>query len=237
VNTSQWVTFIKDKFAQDWSRANILDQLNIVNHILFDHDCDQAILHVDNSDFPVPYLKTTSGVIEYDVIDDNLSHPITLNGVSTTCRAVRDLFIKRDTQYDVTHRNEYQRERFQYSSLSPWYTHGALFERVPARFIPRRGTTAAKVIFPENPGTYTDRYFIEMWVNAIDLTSESIPLAINTNEFFDTILNGVVGLIELSEHGESKRYDTFINKNCHEFWAKSNKGSENKPLQIARREC
>lgn len=237
MNTSQWVTFIKNKFAHDWSRTNILDQLNIINHIMFDHDCDQAIFHTDNSDFPLPYLITTTGTIEYEVTDANLSQAITVNGVSTTCRAVRDIFLKRDYPYDITHRNEYQREQFQYSSLNPWYTLGEVFERVPARFIPRRGTTAAKVVFPEDPNTHSDRYFLEFWVNAVDLSSESVQMSVNTNEFFDVVLDGVVGLIELSEHGESKRYDRFMNVGCPKFWAKSNKGSENKPLQISKKEC
>jgi hypothetical protein len=240
LTTTQLVTFIKDKFAQDWSRTSILDLLNTVQHIMCDHDCDQMVFTCDNSDFPVPFLSTTTGTIEYEVTNANLSNNITLNGYATTCRRVKDIFIKIDSPYEVDYQRQYWRETFSYSNINPWYTKSlahVTFERVPARFIDKRGIQNAKVIFPEDPQTHTDRYYIEFWMNPVELSSESIPMSVNTSEFFDVILDGVVGLIEQSEHGQSERYDRFMNSGCKKFWTNINKGYENKPLQIQRKEC
>ena len=240
MTTTQLITFIKDKFAQDWSRTSILDLLNTVQHILCDHDCEQMLFTCDNSDFPVPYLTTTDGTIEYEITDANLSNAIELNGYSTSCRRVKDIFIKNSSPYNVDYQRQYRRDNFQYAGVNPWYSKSLAhitFERVPARFTDKRGLQNAKVIFPESPQTYSDKYLIEFYMNPIELSSESISMSLNTSEFFDVLLDGVVGLIEQSEHGKSERYDRFMNEGCKKFWGNTNKGNENRPLQIQKVEC
>jgi hypothetical protein len=240
MTTTQLVTFVKDKFAQDWSRASVLDLLNTIQHILCDHDCEQMLFTCDNGDFPVPYLKTGTGKIEYEIANANLSNNITLNGYATSCRRVKDVFIKIDSPYNVDYQRQYRRETFQYSNVNPWYTKSLshiTFEKVPARFTDKRGIQNAKIIFPEDPKTYNDKYLIEFWMNPIELSSESIQMSLNTSEFFDVLLDGVVGLIEQSEHGVSERWVRFMDAGCKKFWGNTNKGNENRPLQITRNEC
>lgn len=240
MTTTQIITFIKNNFAPDWSRTKILDLLNIVQHMLCDHDCEQMLFTCDNGDFPAPYLLTTSGTIEYQIVDANLSHPITWKGMPTTCRRVKDIFVKIEGPLNYDYGRRYRRESFRYSVPNPWYMLGAnriTFERVPARMIDGNELQAAKIIFPENPQTHTDKYLIEFWVNPIELSSESIQMSLNASEFFDVILDGVVGMIEQAEHGESRRWERFMAEGRKRFWSNINKGNENMPLQIQRVVC
>jgi len=239
LTTTQVITFLKDKFAQDWSRTSILDLLNTVQHIMCDHDCEQMTYTCDNSNFPVPFLKTTAGIIEYEIIDANLSSNITISNYATSCRRVSNLFIKSNGDYTQNYNQNYRREPFAYGNVNPSYMNntGITFERWPARFIDARGVQPAKVIFLEDPGLTTDKFYVEFFTNPIELSSESIPMSFNVTEFFDVILDGVVGLVEQAEHGESKRWDKFMTTGCKKFWSNINKGNENRLLRIQRKEC
>ena len=240
MNTTQIVTFLKSKFAPDWSRSSILDLLNTVQHIMCDHDCEQMIYTCDNEDFPVPFLKTTSGTISYEVADANLSNAIMIGGYATTCRRVKRIFIQIDSPYSVDYNRKYRREVMEYGNINPWYMSGqpnVSYEIIPARFVDQRGIQNATIIFPEDPGTHEDKYYVEFYANPIELSSESIPMTLNTSEFFDVILDGVVGLVEQAEHGESRRWEKFMGEGCKRFWSNINKGDDNKVLRIRKREC
>jgi hypothetical protein len=214
--------------------------LNIVQHQMFDHDCEASLFLTDNSNFPLPYLETVAGTIEYELTNANLSQDIAINGYATSVRSVKDLFIRIDTPYNVDYNRQFWRENFNYTNINPWYTKSlahVTFQRGPAQFIPKRGIQNAKVVFPEDPSTYTNRWFVECYLNPVELSSESIPLSVNSDQFFDVVLDGVVGLIEQAEHGKSERYDRFMQLGLKKFWSESNKGAENRPLKIQTHEC
>lgn len=239
METTTLVTQIKDDFLPEVGRTTILGWLNLVQNKLFSQNCANTLLFDTAQEFPFPYLKTTDSVLTYNLNSTYLTVTPAINGYATTVRAVKDLYIEVNTSYDSSTR-QYGGERFVRARSNPGYTKTLIrnsWERVPRITIKQTGAQATHVIFPENPGTYTNRYIIECYLNAISLTAETIPLSVNGDEYFDVLLDGVVGYSELVANGNSERWQRFLTVGCNKFWTGMNEGDEFRPLQIGKHEC
>ena len=75
--------------------------------------------------------------------------------------------------------------------------------------------TKAKVIFSDNPGV--SEYYVECYEYPSDITSESSVLSIPESLVIPYFYQGVIGMIEILEHGQSNAYDTFLNSGIAEI--------------------
>lgn len=203
-------------FTPGWSRSSGLKNLlKVLEKGLV--SLYENIHHVyrgnDNNGFP-PYLLTTAGVYEYDIKAANLSCgelDYTLNGTSFvfTARRVTKVFT------DVTSgRNDYNHtwvgQPYLYA-ISPYATktERLYVANVTVDSVPGFKGTAPKVIFQEDPGTTTDKYFCEIELGPPSLLSESIELPIPI-EFEEALEDFVIGYVQNRESGrESEKFNKF----------------------------
>jgi hypothetical protein len=75
--------------------------------------------------------------------------------------------------------------------------------------------TMAKILFSENPGV--TEYHIECYEYPDEVASESSLLSIPESAVIPYFYQGVVGMIEILEHGQSNAYDTFLNVGINEI--------------------
>ena len=66
----------------------------------------------------------------------------------------------------------------------------------------------AKIIFNSNPGVRD--FYIECYKLPTEMLTESDPLEVPVSSVMPHFYNGVVGLIEKAEHGESNAYERFM---------------------------
>lgn len=168
----------------------------------------------DNKGFE-PYLHTVAGTYEYEVYGTNLSCGTPVQFINGSNREVlldivTEIFIDASSMigYDKAHIGE---ARF-YGEINPYYT-GAerIFMRtVPVDCKPALQNTNPRVIFKDDPGTTTDRYFCGVLWLPPRLTSEQIPLAV-PEDFEDAIEAYVKAKIQTSQSGsESEFMNSFL---------------------------
>lgn len=75
--------------------------------------------------------------------------------------------------------------------------------------------TNAKVIFSDNPGVA--EYYVECYKYPEVVASESTLLSIPESLIVPHFYQGVVGMIEIIEHGQSNAYDAFLNRGIGEI--------------------
>lgn len=233
MDTQTLVTRLKDDFLPSVSRTIILDWLDIVQNIMFGHDCQNTLLYDTAQTWPLPFVKTTAGTLSYELTSANLTVAPTINGYATSVRSVKDLYLKSSDAYNSEYSKRYMREVIQKVAKNPdYYGAQTQFRKYPFQFVAKRGIQNAKIIFAEDPGTYTDRYIIECYLNAVPLASENIPLSVNGDEWFDALRKGVVGYSEVVAYGKSDQWNEFKEIECKRYWGNSNKGDELRPNQI-----
>jgi len=212
-----------EPFAQGWTRTGTQSIQALIQQaldLLFDEESDYLLFvdPEDNKGFP-PFLKTKADTFGYDVVAANLSLSSIskkFNGIDTLVqvRRVKRIFI------DVSKNNEFGRRWIGQPTFFGFFnpftnkTTRLQVAEVPIKSEPAlEDGTPAKVIFPEDPGTSTDRYFIEFYWSPPKLTSEKITLAIPL-KYEQALEDYVLGRINEFANGKtSDRSLKFIN-----FW-------------------
>jgi hypothetical protein len=246
--TSELVTRIKNYYAQDYSRTFILDCLDRAQNELFNTDCAQSIfLNTSDDSFPIPILSTTTGTLEYEITGDNLldtdGNAVTLewNDVAVSARRVKSVFIQVTAGNAVDYTKLFYGERFDWAGINNNWSrrlYRVNFESVPVVCYDKTNTQNCKVVFVEDPGTHTDRYYVEFYFVPPSLTSENISLVIDANKWQEALLEGVMGYVEEIENGNTARLTTFRRYWKPRFIADSNKQmAGRRPLAMPRREC
>ena len=198
-------------YAKNWSRTgtNSIQQLvSEARDELFEYDAPYMnfIDPADNKGYP-PYLLTTNEVYKYEISAANLSIASmvkTFNGTdyAVTCRRVERVFI------DVTRDNVYDQSWVGRPALSHFfnpytqqttrlYVADIAVESYPAL----EDGTNAYIVFKENPGTTTTRYFVQFIWQPPPLVSEAIPLCI-PKEYEKAIEDYVIGKIKRRANGK-----------------------------------
>jgi hypothetical protein len=248
MNTQSLVTLIKEDFASDWSRTKILDTIDRGQKRLFSIDCPlTTFLNYSDVDFPLPIINTTAGTLKYDITAANLVNTaggavtLSIGGYTVTARKARNVFIKATTSVRNFDKFFYG-EDFSWSGLNASWSKtwmGVQFQKVPIMPPhPKSGLENAFVQFVEDPGTHADTYYVEFYYNAPDLTSESIPLAIDAGRWADALIDYTVGHIENSQYGRSERLTKFENYWMKKFKSYGNAGmAERSPMKFQAREC
>lgn len=245
MDTREIVTSVKEDFAPDWSTEKILSYLDRCQKNLFSIDCPLTTFFSEgDTSFPLPILSTISGELTYSVIENNLVDStgavvqLTKNGYDVTIRKVKNVHVQKTTS---SLNNRFFGEQFEWAGMLGSWTNRLTtlsFYIQPAITIPRTENEPAKIIFPEDPGTYDDRYYVECYYNPITLTSVDVPLSIDGNMWDEALIDGIVGLIEKSQYGRSEKYDIFQNYHKKKFRSYGTSGISNRSsLVMSTREC
>lgn len=166
---------------------------------------DRIFRGSDNQGFP-PYLKTTAGLYDYDIVAANLScGPIQLtrNGAAYTFLAdiIRRVFV--DTTeggYDDT--ITWMSQPALYADQNPYSLQSTrlVISEVAVASQPALGDLPPHVTFPFDPGDTTDKWFVEFLWKCPPLISENIPLMI-PSDFEMAMENYVVGYMQAVANG------------------------------------
>lgn len=248
MTTSELITTIIDDYANGYSRTKILGYLNRCQKMLFNNDCAMTtFLNASDPEFPIPFLSTTAGQLSYDLSTASLvdsagaAVSVAVGGHAVNARRVKEVFLKSGVGMFTDPNRTFYGDSFTWSGMcSAWFgkLYNFAFYRVPVILFDKTEHSGARIQFAEDPGTHADRYYIEFYHEPIDLTAETIDLSVNGSEWEQALIDGVVGIIEDVENGESKRYEKFQTYWMDKFKRKFNAGMESRrPLQISAREC
>lgn len=234
--TSQLVTRVRDYYLPKWSRTAILDLLNITQKALFANDTSQTAFHTfTDPEFPFPILSTTAGTLTYSITGANLVNSagaavsLTWGGHAVTARRVRRVFLQITAIGAGSYTNQFYGQEFNLAGLNEYWSRRlsrTTFYEVPIKPYDRTENEACKVMFVEDPGTYTDRYLVEFYINPIELDAETDVLSVDADKWGQALIDGVVGLAEDSMYGKSERLDKFSNYWMKKWCNSQNEGSD-----------
>lgn len=246
VTTQDFITRIKDDYAPDLSRSKILDLTDIIQQQLFAQDAAQMTwLNGSDDSFPIPFLQTTSGTLEYEISSSTLldsdgnAVSLTWGGYSVVPRKIKRVFIQ--SSGVANYSKSFYGERFDWSGLNDTWSRQLLkirFYEVPGIPFDKTNMRNCTWQFSEDPGTSTGTYYVEFYVGAVPLTSESIDFTIDATEWYGALRDGVVGEIEDIKYGRSDKQNKF-----RDYWkprfrnAQQAGMSRRKPVQMPIREC
>lgn len=231
LTTAELVSEIKLDYAPEWDRERLVDFVRRTQLRLCNQDSRLMVFWNRSDDtFPVPYLKTTDGVLNYEIGDDgtgstnlvdsdgnDVDLEITLEGTAypILARRVRSVFVYRfrwigpDVSAALGNSWSYDRSWIYDHSADPKY--GGV------EFVPddMRGTKNAQVTFLENPGTTTDKFHVLFYHTPADVLSDTIPLTVDGDQWHQALIDGAVGIVEDIESGRSTRLERF-----EKYWMK-----------------
>lgn len=253
MSTQTLVSWIKEDFAPAHSRTKILQYVDRAQNEMFNQDCAQmTFLNHSDDEFPVPILSTTADTLNYTPSASNLvdsdGNAITLavNGYSVSVRKIKRIFMQVSsltTSYD----NTFIGRTFDWAGINDNWSkkiYKVRYREVPTQPFDKTDNEDAHLTFIEDPGTHTDRYYIEFYYGPVDLTSESIPMSIDSDKWAEAIFKAVRGYIEESLNGRSdlldgdRRTGSFRNYWLPKFRNSMNSGMEQKrPFVFETREA
>lgn len=96
---------------------------------------------------------------------------------------------------------------YQYENPEGYYNKQFL-EDVAANTFKATGSTMAKIVFNEDPGD--SEYYITCFRKPTPITSENVQPEIPEYMLLKYVYGGVIGLIEMAEHGDSNTYREWV---------------------------
>jgi hypothetical protein len=196
---------VREGYSRSTGTRSLLALIQKGQDKLFRYDGPQfRYLGTDNLGW-VPYIKTVAGVFEYEIVAANLNNVTSLvrviNGVSYPIRArtVLDVFVD---STNIDYGKRWIGEPYVFYWQNPYSTATSRLSVVgiPVDSYEATGLTSAKIIFKEDPGDSTDKYFIRFTIEPPRLTSESVPLII-PEYYEEAIEDYVIGTIQKRENG------------------------------------
>ena len=199
-------------YATNWARVgnrSILALMQEAQDELFDTDLKNLIwIDPENEGYP-PYLNTTAETYQYSITAANLvgvsSITRSIGGTDRVVRARKVLRVFIDTTSgDYDYDKRWLGAPAIYRSQNPYSQQSTRISisSVPVDSYPALEGTTAYIIFKEDPGTTTDKYFVEFAWEPPRLTSESIPLAV-PRLFENALEDYVFGKIQKYENGKT----------------------------------
>ena len=196
-----------------------------------------------NLGFP-PYLITVAGTVSYEIIAANLScgQPVMRMGATDyAVRATRVMKVFVDAQKaDYDYGRRWMGKPYIIYNPNPY---GSAQDRVVVADVPVKSHAAlegtpCRVMFPEDPGASTQKYFVQFTIEAPRLLSESIPLAL-PKRFEPALRAYVMGTLQTLQHGRRSEllaefYDVWVPKYQQEEDAL---GAEIETLETPTRMC
>jgi hypothetical protein len=172
-------------------------------------DCDSPKLHwlgTDNQGFP-PYLITVAGTVRYSITGANLSCGstgliISMGGTNHTVRARRILKVFVDVTSLTKFDQRWIGSPYVFSPMNPYSVATTRLEvaDVPIDTYPATEDDPAYLMFKEDPGTSSTKYFCLFTWESPRLISDSIPLGV-PSVFERALYDYVRGVISEDESG------------------------------------
>lgn len=183
-STAYNITIIKAA-VNNYSRPQILDVLNEMQMIIFDHPTMQNSKINPNTGMP-PYLVTTQGVREYACPAD--------------CKETLSIF------WEIPPRGytSYPRR----AMYSEYVYRGASYYKIAVNSKNALYDELATVTFVDDPGDSTDKYFHEYTTKPVSLTSEAIQLSIG-EEVHYLLRQAVIAMLSTENYGQTG-FDTSV---------------------------
>lgn len=214
-NTKRIIDLLQP-FCPGWERStgthNLLQLVQDALDQLFAFDA--AGMHyrgTDNEGFP-PYLTTVAGTEEYEITAANLTDVTTLTrtfgGVAYTVRAKTILRVFVDvTQQGVSFTNRWLGKPYNFHNENPFSNSRTRLwvSDVSCQKYPAYENTAARIMFNEDPGASTEKYFVDFTWEPMRLTAETIPLPIMP-EFEQAIHDYVIGTVQKFANGQQNEH-------------------------------
>lgn len=191
--TGEIVSKIIKQNAQGYSRvADILPIINEVHKMFYKHENSTSVIRA--TDGALPTLDTTQGVYEYDA-------PV-VNGKTPWC--VSGVFLRKPISEDYNFTSYGYTEKPDLNTFDYMEFGGNYYFNF--QFVTTLDSTVdnpAKIIFSRDPGTSTERFYLLMYEQPIEILSDRTQLQIPDRDgahilyFFPACLK----LIEAQNHG------------------------------------
>lgn len=253
MNTQQLVTLIKNDYAPGYARTKILDYIERAQNEMFNQDCAQMIFLNGSDDFlPIPILSTTEGTLNYtpsasNLVDsDGSAISLVKDSYSVSIRRIRRVFID-VSELNSSYDNTFIGRTFDWAGVNDSWSrriYNIRYREVPIIPYDKDNIEDARLVFAEDPGTHTDKYYIEFYVGPVSLDSESIPLSVNGDQWAEAFIKAVRGYIEESRNGRSEHLDgPARDGSFRKYWLPKFRNSQNSGAQMRRpfvfqtREC
>lgn len=203
MNTQQLVALLKEDYAPGYSNLKLLSYIERAQNEMFNNDCEQMLFtNVSDPIFPVPFLATTDGELNYTPSVSNLvdssGSPIalTVNGY-------------KNSPDGITYSNRFMGDNFSWCGVNDRWRNlnDVSYSEIPIVAYDKSDIRDAGFTFVENPGDSTDRFYIEFYFGAVSLDSEQIPLSVDGDRWCEAFIMAVRGYIELSRNGRSELLD------------------------------
>lgn len=189
--------------ARGWNRdgaKGILPILDEINRYMMSKDAGVNVIINSSTGLP-PYLATTSGTRQYTMVD--------------SCRKVASV-------YQLRAEEGYSDTGYDDAGLFPYATWGGKeYFEIPVTTRPKTRNSNALVIFRENPGTTTTRYFLKYYNEVREISSESVDIDV-PEKFHDLVLDGVLARIRQVDYGELGQWQTWRDRVAMEYWDEAN---------------
>lgn len=218
--TQELITTIKEDFAPDWSRTRLLGYLDWAHRTLVCQDCAQSIfLNSGDDNFPIPILQTTTGSLEYEVVAGNFADSdgdavtFTVDEKTVIPRRVKNVFIQASSTAGSDFNRRFYLDSFSWSGINDNWSrriYQVSYWKVPCHLFDKTNDRGPVIQFVEDPGTTTDKYYVEFYFEPPELTSESVTLMVDASKWEQALIDGVVGRIEKVKNGRSEMYDRFM---------------------------
>lgn len=207
--STKWIITRVVSFTK-WNRdgdRGVLPILDEIHRYMRSHDSETNIYINPATGFP-PYLTTTAGTYQYSM--------------ASTVRKIGRVFTRQteDGYDDVS----------QYRYLA--YL-GEQYYEVPVTTRPRTRSTDAYLIFRDDPGNTTERYFYERYDEPTSIDGESINLDVE-DKYHDLVVDGCVARIREYEYGDSAPYLAWRERVALDYWGEQNNNYYNEGLVIKR---
>lgn len=216
MSTQSLLSTLEDDYFSGYGRTQLLSYINRVQKWAFSHDCAQTMfINPADADYPYPFLNTTAAKLgPYYMDATSLANSagtalaLTQAGYPFTIRRVSEVFVRPGAVDGPAF--AYGKRRLQ--DEQPVAVHAVDYSDIEA----------AHVTFHSDPDDTTDYYCVRAFKNAIPLTSELIPMSLDSDKWFEMLVEGVNAIVEDIENGGTNRFQMFTR-----YWLPKWKGSMN----------
>jgi len=210
---------IPNGYNRTGSSRSILQLIDDGQRELTDYDgLGQRYIGTDNDGYP-PFLTTVAGTVKYTIEADNLTDITTITRTlggaerEVRCRRVLGVFIDSATAFDYGMRWIGQEEPFSYLNPYTTATTRIMVRKVHVTSFPAFAEDPAYIIFPEDPGSTTETFFVDFVWEPAPLTAEGNPLSV-PQRFERALEDYVIGTVQERSGGKpSERLGRF-----YAFW-------------------
>lgn len=246
------MALLKEDFAPGYANLKLLSYIERAQNEMFSTDSAQMLFfNKSDTSFPVPILVTTNEVLGYtpsasNLVDsDGSAISLTVGGRDVSIRKINRVFIK-DTKFSTTYNSRYGGKSYLWSGRSSYWNreNDITYSEMPIQLYEKSNLADANLVFAENPGASTDKYYIEFYYGAVSLDSEQIPLSVDGDKWAEAFIAAVRGYIEASRNGRSDMLDGDARTGSfRRYWIPKFRASMNsrkdklRSLRMETREC